>query len=168
MTDRPCVTKTGAAILCMAVFLVGDVSISLASESELEELLSSCSKVENDTKRLACFDELMPSNAGQPIAEKSSVKDSNGDELGQKYLEKPQESKPKTSRSYNLIAVYQDNKERWNFKFDNGEVWQQIEPRYLPKLENFPVQVDISEGVFGSHNLRAEDFGKVVKVKRLK
>ena len=67
-----------------------------------------------------------------------------------------------------LIAVYQDNKERWNFKFDNGEVWQQIETRYLPKLENFPVQVDISEGVFGSHNLRAEDFGKVVKVKRLK
>ena len=67
-----------------------------------------------------------------------------------------------------LIAVYQDNKERWNFKFDNGEVWQQIEPRYLPKLENFPVQVDISEGVFESHNLRAEDFGKVVKVKRLK
>jgi len=165
----------------MAVLLVGNASISLASERELEELLLRCSKVENDAKRLACFDELVPSNAGQPtaenielqgtqepIAEKSSDKDSKGDELGQKYLEKPQESKPKTSRSYNLIAVYQDNKERWNFKFDNGEVWQQIEPRYLPKLENFPVQVDISEGVFGSHNLRAEDFGKVVKVKRLK
>jgi hypothetical protein len=67
-----------------------------------------------------------------------------------------------------LIAVYQDNKERWNFEFDNGEVWQQIEPRYLPKLESFPVQVDISEGVFGSYDLRAEGFGKVVKVMRLK
>ena len=74
----------------------------------------------------------------------------------------------KTSRSYDLIAVYQDNKARWKFKFNNGEVWQQIEPRYLPKLENFPVQVDISEGVFGSYDLRAEDFGKLVKVKRLK
>lgn len=157
----------------MAVLLAGNASISLASESELEELLLRCSNVENDAKRLDCFDELMPSNAGQPstqepIAEKSSVKDSNGDELGQKYLEKPLESKPKTSRSYNLIAVYQDNKERWNFEFENGEVWQQIEPRYLPKLENFPVQVDISEGVFGSHDLRAENFGKVVKVKRFK
>jgi hypothetical protein len=30
----------------------------------------------------------------------------------------------KTYRSYKLIAVYQDNKERWNFKFDNGEDWQ--------------------------------------------
>ena len=139
------------------------------------------SKVENDTKRLACFDEHIPSNAGQPtaekielqgtqepIAEKSSVKDSNDDKHGQNYLEKPQESKLKTSRSYDLIAVYQDNKERWNFKFDNGEVWQQIEPRYLPKIESFPVRVDISEGVFGSYDLRAEDFGKVVKVKRLK
>ena len=54
----------------MAVFLVGDASISLAGESELEELLSSCSKVENDTKRLACLDEHIPSNAGQPTAEK--------------------------------------------------------------------------------------------------
>jgi hypothetical protein len=61
---------------------------------------------------------------GSPTDEKSSVKDSNGDELGQKYLENPQESKLKTSRSYDLIAVYQDNKERWTFKFDNGEVWQ--------------------------------------------
>ena len=148
--------------------MVGDVSISLACESELEELLSSCSKVENDAKRLACFDELIPSNAGQPTAEKSSVKESNGDELGQKYLEKPQESKSKTSRSYQLIAVYQDSRERWNSKFENGEVWQQIEPRYLSKLENSPVEVDISEGVFGSHDLRAEDFGKVVKVKRFK
>jgi hypothetical protein len=71
----------------MAVILVGNASITLASESQLEELLSSCSKVENDARRLACFDELIPSNAGQPTAEKSSVKESNGDELGQKYLE---------------------------------------------------------------------------------
>jgi hypothetical protein len=123
----------------MAVFLVGDVSISLASESELEELLSSCSKVENDAKRLACFDEHIPSNAGQPTAEKIE-----------------------------LQGTQEPIKERWNFKFDNGEVWQQIEPRYVPKLENFPVLVNISEGVFGNHDLRAEDFGKVVKVKRLK
>ena len=37
-----------------------------------------------------------------------------------------------------------------------------------PKLENFPVEVDISEGVFGIYDLRVEDFGKVVKVRRLK
>jgi hypothetical protein len=135
VNDSSRATKTATAILCMAVLLVGNASISLASESELEELLLRCSNVENDAKRLDCFDELMPSNAGQPIvetvelqgaqepiAEKSSVKDSNGDELGQKYLEKPLESKPKTSRSYNLIAVYQDNRERWNFEFENGEV----------------------------------------------
>ena len=57
---------------------------------------------------------------------------------------------------------------RPRIQVENGEVWQQTEPRYLPKLEDFPVQVDISEGVFGSYDLRAEDFGKVVKVKRLK
>ena len=80
----------------------------------------------------------------------------------------PQEVTTKTSLSYNLIAVYKDSKNRWNFEFENGDVWQQIEPGYLPKPKNLPVRVDISDGVFGSHDLRAENFGKPVKVKRIK
>jgi hypothetical protein len=67
-----------------------------------------------------------------------------------------------------LIAVYKDDKKRWIFEFDNGQVWRQTEARYLPKVENFPVRVSISKSVFGSHDLRAEEFGKAVKVKRLK
>jgi len=40
-------------------------------------------------------------------------------------------------------------------------------PGYLPKQKDLPIQVDISNGVFGSHDLRAENFGKPVKVKRI-
>jgi len=67
-----------------------------------------------------------------------------------------------------LIAVYKDDKKRWIFEFDNGQVWRQTEARHLPKVESFPVRVSISKSVFGSHDLRAEEFGKAVKVKRLK
>ena len=94
--------------------------------------------------------------------------DSSGHELGQEYFREPDEPVAPTSASYNLIAVYKDDKKRWILEFDNGQVWRQTEARYLPKVENFPVRGSISKSVFGSHDLRAEEFGQAVKVKRLK
>ncbi len=64
-------------------------------------------------------------------------------------------------------TYYKDNKKRWVFEFENGQVWRQTEPGYLPKQKDLPIQVDISNGVFGSHDLRAENFGKPIKVKRI-
>jgi hypothetical protein len=101
------------------------------------------------------------------MLEKSSNNVSGENELGQKYLRKSREPNTQSALSYTLIAAYKDNKKRWTFEFDDGQVWKQIEPRYLPKLSNLPVQVNISKGVFGSHDLRAEDLGKPVKVRRL-
>jgi hypothetical protein len=98
-----------------------------------------CFKVENDAKRLACFDEHIPSNAGQPTAEKIE-----------------------------LQGTQESIKERWNFKFDNGEVWQQIEARYLSVPKDLPAAVIISEGVLGSYDLRIGETGRTIKVKRLR
>jgi hypothetical protein len=164
----------------MAVFLAGYASKSLAGSSELRELLLACSKIENNEKRLDCVDTLIrsianqaivetmePQNPQEPIPEKTSISDSSDSELGKKYLPETQEITTQTSLRYNLIAVYKDHKKRWIFEFDNGQVWQQVEPRYLPKLKDLPVRVDISEGVFGSHDLRAEEFAAPVKVKRI-
>ena len=182
----------------MAVFFSGYASNLLAGNSELRDRLLSCSRIEDDARRLDCVDQLIESistpvvdesiaaqavdesiatqavveseksqGPQESLAEESSINESGDDELGQKYLRKPQEAKPQTSLDYTLISVYKDRKNRWIFKFDNGQVWQQVEPRYLPRLENFPIRVGISEGVFGSHDLRAENYGKPVKVRRL-
>jgi len=175
------VIKTLTAIQCMAVFLTGYTSIALASDNALRDSLLICAKIENNAERLDCVDKLIRSITSQPVVEsieqhKSieepifenlSTNDSGENELAQNHLRPPQESTAQTSVSYELIAVYKDNKNRWNFEFDNGEVWRQTESRYLRELENLPVSVEISEGVFGSHDLRADDFGKAVKVKRL-
>ena len=174
-------TKTLIAILCMAVFLPGYTSNSLASDGELRDLLLSCSNFENDTKRLECVDKIIrsitsqtvvesiqPQSHQEPLIENLSIEDSSGNELAQSNLQEPQEVTTQTSLGYELTAVFKDSKNRWNFEFENGEVWQQIEPGYLPKPKNLPVRVDISDGVFGSHDLRAENFGKPVKVKRIK
>ena len=153
----------------------------MASDSELRDLLLSCSSFESDAKRLDCVDELILSiedqavvesleqqSAQKLIPEESSTNDSSGQELGQEHLREPDGPVAPTSVSCNLIAVYKDDKKRWSFEFDNGQVWRQTEVRYLPKVENFPVRGSISKSVFGSHDLRAEEFGQAVKVKRLK
>ena len=98
-----------------------------------------------------------------PVTEKPSGDDSLDEELGQKYLRK---SRTPLSPTFTMIAAFKDYKKRWNFEFDNGQVWRQLEPRYLPRLD-LPVQVKISKGVLGSYDLRAVRFGKPVKVKRL-
>jgi len=138
----------------MAVFLVGHTASSLASDNGIRGLLLGCSNIEVDAERLNCVDKLILSIAGQSSVE--SVESQSAQELV-----------TQRSPSYDLIAAYKDNDERWIFEFDNGEVWQQTEPRYLPTLENLPVRVTISEGVFGSHDLRAENYGRPVKIKRL-
>lgn len=173
ITGRYCfATRKLTAMLIMAVFLVASASNSSASNSGLRESLLSCSKVENNEERLKCVDTIILSIASQPgpedsITEKLPSNDSVSNESTREILPEPQEATAQTSLSHKLIAAYRDDKKRWNFELDNGEVWQQVEPRYLPKLENLPVPVSISNGVFGSHDLRADNFGKAVKVKRL-
>lgn len=103
----------------------------------------------------------------ESITQISSVDESSENGPAQKELQELQEAANQTSSSYELIAVFKDKKKRWNFEFDNGEVWQQTEPGYLHKPENLPIRVDISKGVFGSHDLRADNFGKSVKVKQI-
>ena len=162
----------------MAVVLVGYPVDSFADNNELRDLLLDCSAIEKNTQRLVCVDKIIRSLAEQQIvlptgvqsidlqtAEKTPVIEFSDNELGQKYLRKSQARA--TSTSYYLIAAYKDHQKRWNFEFDNGQVWQQLEPRYLSKPKHLPVKVSISEGVFGSHNLRAESFANPVKVRRL-
>jgi hypothetical protein len=131
---------------------------------------SSCNSDLTDsfnTAQITVVESIKPQSPQEPLVEKSSNNDSGENELGQKYLRKSREPDTQSDLSYTLIAAYKDNKKRWNFEFGNEQIWQQIEPRYLPKLSNLPIQVNISKGVFGSHDLRAEDLGKPVKVRRL-
>ena len=166
------------AILCMAAFFFGCVSIASASNAELEDRLLACAALEENSRRLHCVDSIIQSLAPAAIVEAEkpptvaplqtetvSVDKAEDQELGQKYLHQPEQ--PKASTSYSLVAAYKDSKKRWNFEFKNGQVWRQLEPRYLPKIKDLPQAVEISEGILGSHDLRTARFGKPVKVKRV-
>ena len=87
--------------------------------------------------------------------------------MGEKYLPKRESGETQKRASLSLIDIYKDRNSRWVFKLEDGQVWQQTEARYLQKPKELPVVVTISEGVFGSYDLRAEFLSKKVKVKRL-
>lgn len=102
----------------------------------------------------------------------AAVEETTGaDKLGKKYL--PREPEPdlqleESVYQFQLLNAYRDRKDRWTFEFENGQVWRQTEARYLPRPGALPSAVTISEGVFGSYDLRADYISKSVKVKRIR
>lgn len=91
--------------------------------------------------------------------------------LGTKYLPSnvdEKKNKPKkTYFEFVLLKASQDRKKRWVFTFDNGQVWRQIEARYLPRPKDLPAKATIAKGVLGSHDLKVSYSRKTIKVKRI-
>lgn len=87
-------------------------------------------------------------------------------QMGQKYL------RDTTKQVYQRIAVNltkakKDVHQRWMYYFDNGQVWQQQEARYMSRIKQLPVSAVIEEGILGSHNLTFDGSSKVFKVRRI-
>lgn len=53
------------------------------------------------------------------------------------------------------------------FHLENGQVWRQIEARYVPLSANAPFSVQISRGLFGEYRLRVEGEGRLVRIRRV-
>jgi|GEM_PF-4408866 len=87
-------------------------------------------------------------------------------QMGQKYLRDI--TKQVNQRiAVNLTKAKKDVHQRWMYYFDNGQVWQQQEARYMSRIKQFPVSAVIEEGILGSHNLTFDGSSKVFKVRRI-
>jgi len=87
-------------------------------------------------------------------------------QMGQKYLRDI--TKQVNQRiAVNLTKAKKDVHQRWMYYFDNGQVWQQQEARYMSRIKQFPVSAEIEEGILGSHNLTFDGSSKVFKVRRI-
>ena len=53
------------------------------------------------------------------------------------------------------------------FHLENGQIWRQIEARYVPLPANAPFSVEISQGILGEYRLRVEGEGRLVRVRRV-
>lgn len=53
------------------------------------------------------------------------------------------------------------------FHLDNGHIWRQVEPRYLPHPKDGPFNIVISRGMMGEYRLRVEGKGRLVRIRRV-
>ena len=97
-----------------------------------------------------------------------SMTEVHADQAGQKYLNSKTDTAPHRTLFFLLVATGKDKQKRMIFNFENGQVWKQIEPRYLKTLSNLPLQVELVKGALGSYSLRLGKSGRLVKVKRIK
>lgn len=87
-------------------------------------------------------------------------------QMGQKYLRDT--TKQVNQRiAVNLTKAKKDVHQRWMYYFDNGQVWQQQEARYMSRIKQFPVSAVIEQSILGSHNLTFDGSSKVFKVRRI-
>lgn len=87
-------------------------------------------------------------------------------QMGQKYL-RDITMQVNQRIAVNLTKAKKDVHQRWMYYFDNGQVWQQQEARYMSRIKHFPVSAVIEEGILGSHNLTFDGSSKVFKVRRI-
>ena len=103
------------------------------------------------------------SKGNQPVTEDTEV-----NSVGQKYLKSSRTKTGAPAFNYSLVATNKDKKQRMVFSFANGQIWKQIEPRYLRLPAKLPLQVELVSGALGSYSLKLGAKGRLVKVKRVK
>jgi len=135
------------------------------------EQVEKCKQHQNSMQRLQCYDQLFGTLAIDNVATKKVIVKSEKqtkqtEDLGKKYLSTA--VKETTPVYMSLINFTKNKYSRYVFYFENGQVWQQLEPSYIAKPKTFPVSANLSVGALGSYNLRLGDKLRKIKVKRVK
>lgn len=166
------------------------------AQDTLEKLTTECATLKDDSTRLACYDNYLIvsrdiSTTLNPIPDNSSAlkekpknintqitaetklqqalknKQLRKKELGEKYI--PKKGEVNDNRyTFTLVRTEKDPRDRWLFFFENGQVWRQLEARYMRRVKDTPVEVFITEEIFGSYRLQIANTKKRIKVQRVK
>jgi len=117
-----------------------------------------CTRIENDTQRLKCYDDLF----------KRADADAVGNpDLGAEQIEAP----PIDFVEARLVGDFNGWTGKTVFTLDNGQVWRQTNnyiQDYIPRDPIPAAKVTISKGMMGSYNLQVEGVKRIVQVKRVK
>lgn len=88
-------------------------------------------------------------------------------QFGNKYLGPAQHQAAERKINLSLRAAKKNKYGKWTFYFANGQVWQQLEAKYISVPKNKPVVSTLSTGTLGSFDLRIGLSTRVIKVKRV-
>lgn len=158
------------------------------------DAMAACASIEDAAEKLACFEALVPEQrapavepapaaaaveaataaTAAPVAGGDSAADATvsasandgAEAFGQEHLDRGEEEPPAlTARVVDVTRSWDDS---LSFHLDNGQVWQQIEPRRFPYPRDGEFDVEITQGMMGDYRLRVEGEGRMVRIRRLK
>lgn len=170
------------AVLALNLTLL---SAHILAKDITEYSLKACAKIDNDLKRLACFDKvvkLMNKDIRIKVVDTKEVTTPQQQEIVTKTpeLQKVQTQKEKTfGFEQKIIKESADTIEStiegefsgWTgktvFHLANGQVWRQSQPGRLYHKATNP-KVIIKKAAFGSYRLKVEGANARVYVKRIK
>ena len=99
-----------------------------------------------------------------PVPDESSVP---GDTFGRDHLERSEQEEADVLRA-TVTEVTKGRHGALVFHLDNGQTWQQMEPRFYPYPKNREFDVEISTGMMGAYSLQVDGKGRKVAVRRTK
>lgn len=146
----------------------------LASQINVQAL-EACSLVENDLKRLMCYDKVM---SGKQINSNVVIKESKQkttpasnkvqSKAGQFGLENnKKEAREKLDELHSRVAKLTKNpRGQLRFTLENGQVWKQNGSEHFSVKEND--QIIIMRGVFDSFRLKKSGTNRTIQVSRVK
>jgi hypothetical protein len=91
--------------------------------------------------------------------------------LGEEHLDRPatEEAEDKDEVFYATVTeVAKGRNKILYFRFDNGQVWRQLEARTLTYPKNGDFDITITRGMMGDYRMRIGDNGRMVRIRRVK
>lgn len=123
--------------------------------------ISSCLIIENNEKRLSCYDSL--AKKSKEIKPTISNKKKLEDSFGKIKKEKKKIDKIESR----MIGNFKEWKEGMIIELENGQKWKVANsPRGYKKMMN--PKVIITRGIFSTYNMKIEGLNSTAKVKRVK
>ena len=141
-----------------------------------------CTRIENETQRLKCYDDLFKRTAVDDVGntDTEAIAQEPPDappgpegtsaavsEFGAEQIEAP----PIDYLEARLVGDFKGWTGKTVFTLDNGQVWRQTNnyiQDYTPRDPVPAAKVTISRGLMGSYNLQVEGVKRIVQVKRVK
>jgi len=135
----------------------------------------SCTRIDNDAQRLACYDELFKrvnnssSVEDEPAASADPQAGKDADSgFGAELLPQPPEDDHIEAR---LLGDFNGWSGKTIFRLDNGQIWRQANNRmgnYTPREPLLEPKITITKSSLGSYKMKVEGIKRIVLVKRIK